>query len=1043
MIISNTAIKNRTTVAVLMVLIVFAGVYNYISLPRESFPDVQIPMILVTTNYEGVSPQDIETSITMKLEEKLSGIKGLKEMISSSAEGVSQITLEFDPDIVIEDALQYVRDRVDLAKPELPNVKECDEPVISEINLAEFPIVMINISGKISPVRLKGIADRLEDELEKIPGVLECDVLGALEREIRLEIDPDRLAAYQLTTAEIMRVIPSENVNISAGGLETPGVKFNIRIPAEFTDPGEVNHLPLTTRDGRTIYLADIMKIRDTFKDRTTYARLNGRETITVAVKKRIGVNIIPIADRIKIVLNEFRKRCPKAVDFETTLDQSNDIRSMIKDLENNILSGLILVVIVLVLFMGWRTSTIVAMAIPLSMLISFVIIQLLGYTLNMMVLFALIMALGMLVDNAIVIVENIYRHAQMGYNRIEAAMKGTSEVAWPVITSTATTLAAFGPLMFWPGVMGSFMKYLPITLTITLSCSLFVAMVISPTVCSVVSGGVKKKPDNKHHPFVAGYRLILSAALRHRRLTLALAAIMLLGMFVVYGIFNHGILFFPEMDPNRCIINIRCPQGTNIRETNRITSIVEGRIEPDRDKYELKYIVANVGSAGGGQVLFGSTGGAHVSNLTLIFHDYDRRKGSSAEAIKQIRKAVSDIPGAEIKVEKEEGGPPVGEPVTIRIIGENFKKLEKIADRIKHIIEDVPGLVNLRSDQEGAKPELPMIVDRRRASMLGVNTRVVGLFLKTTIFGREVGKYRQFNDEYDITVRLPQSQRSDIEDIFRLRVPNSLGTPIPLSSLGDFTYAGGFGTISRIDQKRVVTITAGAEGRLNADVLADVREKLKNFELDEEYEIRYVGESKDQLEAQEFLSKAFVVAMLLIVMILVAQFNTLSVPLIIMVTVLLSMFGVLGGLLICKMPFSTIMTGIGVISLAGIVVNNAIVLLDCTRQLQRSGMDAVQAAVKAGATRLRPVLLTATTTILGLVPMATGVSFDFHQMTLCTKSESSQWWASMAIAIIFGLACATILTLVVVPTLYVSLYRLAAKMGLGGLKKPQDISAG
>jgi len=1165
MLLSNAAIKRRTTVGVLIVLVLVAGVFSYVTLPREAAPDVPIPLVLISTSYEGVSPEDMESAVTIKIENKLSGLKGVKEIRSNSAEGISLITVEFLPDVVIEDALQYVRDKVDLAKGDLPT--EAEEPVISEINVAEFPVMMINISGEISPVRLKAIADELEDVIEEVPGVLEADVIGALEREIRLEIDQDRLVAYGLTIPEILTLIPAENVNISAGGLETPGTKFNVRVPAEFVEPDKINELVLATRNGKPIYLTDIATVRDTFKDRTSYARLDGRSSITVAVKKRVGENIIVITETVKQIVEEARKRAPRGVKFELTLDQSKYIYDMLADLENNVFSGLVLVVAVLMLFLGFRTSVIVALAIPMSMLMSFFWIQALGYTLNMIVLFSLILSLGMLVDNAIVIVENIYRHMELGYDRIEAAMKGTAEVAWPVITSTATTVAAFSPLLFWPGVTGDFMKYLPITAIITLTSSLFVALIISPTICTVLASPGGRRKREKRHWFVGGYRALLRTTLNHKLVTVTLLICLLLGTFVLYGKRGRGVEFFPESDPERSLVNIRAPQGTNIRESDRLARLVEGRTEKYREY--LEYLVANVGSGGDSRAaMFGEgSSGPHVANLTLMFYDYADRKRPSAEVVAELRDDLTDVVGAEVKVEKEKHGPPTGDPVTIRVIGEDFKDLEVKSEDARRLIEDIPGLVNLRSDLEATRPELVFTVDRQRAMLLGVNTVTIGNFIKTAVFGSKVSVYRQFNDEYDITVRLPQRQRERIEDLLRLQIPNTAGKSIPLSSLGRFEYKAGIGNISRVNQKRVVTLSADVEGRLGTAVLADVMDRLDplgptkfmatdvldwpalladlasgasngrsavtnwiwgmlsdrqrrtiqraadsddlswrdktavvavlndiagkqalydkeifgtlnlpvqarelldlgltnlsskeqarlnrmlleaaypgalmtrpRLDLGDNY-IRYAGEKEEQDEASAFLMRAFIFALLLIVMILVTQFNTLTVPLIIMSTVVLSLIGVLTGLMVNDLPFGIIMTGIGVISLAGVVVNNAIVLLDYTRQLQKRGLDLVSAAVQAGTTRLRPVLLTAVTTMLGLIPMATGISFDVHTFEWATKSESSEWWRSMAIAVIYGLGFATVLTLVVVPVFYVGLYRMMSRFGLGGLKQDQ-----
>ena len=1031
MILTDAAIRNRTTVGVLTVLLATFGAYSYVTMPREAAPDVPIPFILVTTSYEGVAPEDIESSVTIKIEKELAGLKGVKEITSASAEGLSTIVIEFLPDVNIDDAMQYVRDKLDRAKGELP--EDAEEPTLTEISFADFPVMIINLTGDVSPVLLKEIADTLEDVIEGLPGVLNCDVLGGLEREIRLEIDQDKVAAYGLTIPEILTLIPAENVNISAGGLETPGTKFNVRVPAQFVRPEEVDSLLIAVRDGRPIYLTDVAQVRDTFKDRTGFSRLDGADTITVTVQKRVGQNIVHIVDAVNAVLGEFRRRAPAGVRFEVTLDQSKDIRAMVADLENNLLSGMILVVGVLTLFMGWRSSLVVSIEIPLAILMGCTIVQLLGYTLNMIVLFSLIMAVGMVVDNAIVIVENIYRHYQLSGRRLAAAISGAREVAWPVITSTATTVAAFVPLFFWPGIMGGFMKYLPITLSVTLVSSLFVALVINPVLSSLLVGRQRRRGESR---FMRGYRRLVRAGVEHPLTTLALAVLVLTALGMLYAKRGRGVELFPDFDPRRAIVDIRFPQGTNIHHTDRLARVVEERLRPFAP--DLQHVITSVGSGGGREI--GSSAGEHLANITLVFHDYEVRPRPSAQAVAEIRAALRDLAGAEIKVEKEKEGPPTGAAVTVRLIGEDFEQLEPISQQARQLIADVPGLVNLRSDHEAARPELAFQVDRRRAMLLGVNTAIVGNFLKTAVFGTEVSKYRQFNEEYDITVRLPVTQRENIEDLFRLRVPNIRGQAVPLSSLGEFTYKGGFGTIRRINQKRVITLTGDAEGRLASEVLADVQRRLEPLarELPLGYEIRYAGEREEQDKAAAFLSKAFVIALFLIVLILVAQFNTLTVPFIIMTTVLFSLIGVFIGLLVCHMPFGIIMTGVGVISLAGVVVNNAIVLLDYTRLLQRRGMDLIAASVQAGATRLRPVLLTAGTTILGLIPMATGVSYDFHRLAWVTRSESSQWWASMAIAVIFGLAFATVLTLVVVPTLYVLLTRLVERLGFRSVPLPE-----
>ncbi|MEN6332745.1 MAG: efflux RND transporter permease subunit, partial [Phycisphaerales bacterium] len=789
---------------------------------------------------------------------------------------------------------------------------------------------------------------------------------------------------------------------------------------------------------------------------------------------------------------------------------------------------------------------------IPLCILVTFFLIQSLGYSLNMIVLFSLILVLGMLVDTAIVIVENIYRHMQLGYPRVEAARLGAREVAWPVITSTLTTVAAFLPMMQWPGIMGDFMKYLPITLTIGLMASLFVALIFNPVISSIWAGHAPPKRERDNW-FMRGYRRFQRLGLENPGMALFLSFCLLIAMGILYGKFGKGIEFFPDGDPERAFISIRAPQGANIHETDRIARVIEERLQPYKPWFEN--VITNVGSASSGMDLMASAGGPHLANITMVFHDFVERTRPSKEIIAEVRKAIADIPGVEIKVEREKDGPPTGAPVTVRVIGEDFKTLGQISDQAMRMIADVPNMVNLRSDLEATRPELAFTVDRRVATLLGINTITAGNFLKMAIFGTKVGTYRQFNDEYDITVRLPLRDRVNIDDLYRLQIPNITGQAIPLSSLGHFEYKGGFGTINRVNQKRVVTLTADTEGRLSSEVLADVQRRLSHLgesrllakevldwdalrlalsqardgsrtdvlqriwqtlpkksaaslekaltdpnqqsqildsinqalasrdlyraedlqmkdrpslvgqlvsrpsealsdaevqflnrqtlaaalpnvvapsarlDLPANYEVRYAGEKEEQDEAQAFLGKAFGIAVLLITLVLVIQFNSMLVPVIIMTTVILSLIGALFGLLVVGLPFGIIMTGIGVISLAGVVVNNAIVLLDYTRQLQARGMDLVSAAAEAGATRLRPVMLTAATTVIGLLPMAIGISYDFHTFSWAMKSESTQFWQNMAVVVMFGLTFATVLTLVVVPSLYVMLTRASLRI--------------
>ena len=1013
MLASNAAITNRSTVFALMLIIVVAGLYSYLTLPRESNPDITIPNVLVVTSYEGVAPEDVESLVTIPIERELKGLKDVEEVRSVSAEGASMITIEFTPDVDIDDAIQKVRDKVDQAKGDLPSDLEND-PLIQEINLAEFPVLMIAISGDIGERVLKEVAERLEDRIEEIPGVLEVNLTGTREREIRVEFDPDRIAAYHLSFSEILATVQRENVNIPGGSIDLGRSKYLLRVPGEFTDPTIIDRLVLVTRNGRPIYLKDVATVRDTYEDHQSYARLNGRQSVTLAVKKRTGENIIKVSDRVFALLDQARPLLPAGVELAVTLNESNDIRRMVKELENNILSGLVLVVAVLFLLLGTRNALFVALAIPFSMLVSFTVLQALGVTLNMVVLFSLILALGMLVDNAIVIVESAYRHVEEGKTRLEAARTAAAEVGWPIISSTLTTLCAFGPLMFWPGMLGEFMQYLPLTLIVVLSASLFVALVLNPVICATFMKVARRKTDPAVRPsfLLRGYQAFLETSLRFRGTVVLVAVLMMAGLIGLYGRFGHGVEFFPETEPNRAIVDIEAPQGTNLNTTDALVRTVEEVVAAETD---VKYVIAEVGIAEEGS----SGVESRRSKVSLEFVERQERSTSSTLVINRIRQALSGLSGAEVQVEKEKMGPPTGAPVEVEIRGEDVDRLRSLVERVRALIQDVPGLVDLKDDLSRANPEIRVVVDREKATLLGLSTAEVSNTVKTAIAGYKVGTYRVGEEEYDIVARLPEAHRRHLSDIEGLLVPTRSGDAIPLSSVAHLELGTGFGSIRHLDQKRLVRVTANTSGRNANQVLAEVRGRLSALELPAGYSIAFAGEQKDQAEAAAFLSKAFVAAIALIALILLTQFNSVAQSGIVLTSVILSLTGVFGGLLVTGMPFGIIMTGIGVISLAGVVVNNAIVLIDYINRLRRQGMDLHPALVRAGVVRFRPVMLTAVTTILGMLPMAVGTSFDFYTMRVQTGGESAQWWSPLAVAVIFGLAVATLLTLVVVPVLY------------------------
>jgi len=1077
MIISDTAVKKSTTVSVLAILLILFGVYSYQVLPRESDPDITIPNVFVSTSYRGVSPTDMETAVTIEIEKKLKGLDGLKKIQSVSSEGLSIINIEFTTGTDIDKALQDVKDKVDEALGELPGDLE-EDPSVFEVNLSEMPIVVFSLSGTCGLPCLKEIADDLKDEIEGITGVLEVEVTGGLEREIRVEIFPEKLAYYGLSIGSFQQIVQSENQNTSGGTIQLGNGRFQLQVPGEFTTPEEIYGLVLTTHNGQPVYLKDVARVVDGFKEESSRSRLDGRAAVNLSVNKRSGENIISISRAVDTIIAEDRISWPAGTDITKVMDKSRDIELMVADLENNILSGLVLVLIVIFFVLGIRNAILVSLAIPFSMLLSFTILHLMGITLNMVVLFSLTLALGMLVDNAIVIVENIHRFMEQGVGRFNAAMQATSEVAYPVIGSTVTTIAAFTPMLFWPGIMGEFMSFLPLTLIVTLSSSLFVALVINPAMASLfmkvkqsdsateksvaeLSAAVEKPVEMKGF-FLSFYGRILYGALEKPFTIIGLAFCALILMIqcwlLVIGL-EKPIEFFPDIEPKGIFVNVDVPEGAELDYIDQIIQRVElaiGGVQttmaskaysqitpfmalapkkhetPDGEEYhgpsDLKNVknvyMRGVVSAGGGSAFSANT----PNHVGVRFLELDKRTRSSHETVAEIRERMKDIPGGKITIAMEEEGPPTGAPINIEIAGDNFVILGQIAKSIKDILSQIPYIDDVRDDFVEGIPSVQVLVDRQKAALFGLTTDSIGFALKSAYNGLEVSSFREGDDDYDITVQLQQKDREVVDILHELMMPTPSGQMVPLSTIATVSFAGSLGDITRINNERVVTVKANVdETKIPAPVVREQAAKiLRDLPVPPGYSIKFTGEFEFQQESEEFLAKAFLVALLLIFLILVSMFNSISQPFIIMTSVILSLGGAFLGLTLFVSPFGIIMTGVGVMSLAGVVVNNAIVLIDYTNKLRKRGYDLKQAVVSAGATRLRPVILTAVTTILGLLPMVTGISYDFHSWTISWVSESSQWWRSMAVVIIFGLVVATFLTLVVVPTLYYMLERMS-----------------
>lgn len=1034
-------VHHRATVLLGVICIVVFGFTTYAALPREAAPDVKIPVVMVTVPYIGVSPSDIESLVTIPLENELASLKDLKKMSSTSAEGASIVMLEFVPEVVIEDVIQRVRDRVSRVKSELP--PEAEEPDIREISFSDFPILILTLGGPIDEEALKHIGEKLEDDIAGVPGVLEARLNGGRTREIRVQVDPHRLRHYSLSMNDVIGAVSAENVNIPGGNVSSGAANYLLRVPGDFQSEKEIENVAIKRVGDRPVFIRDVATVVDSFEDRASYSRMNGVPSVSLSVSKRSGANILEVADQAKAIAKKHKESWPEGVDFSVLGDQSSNVNDMVIDLENNIITALLLVVAVLLFFMGVRNSLFVAVAIPLSMLLGMITIWVFGMTLNMVVLFALILALGMLVDNAIVLVENIYRHVEEGSDLVTASIQGTKEISVAVIASTATTVAAFLPLVVWTGIMGQFMGFMPKTVIIVLVASLVVAVCILPVFTAKLMKVSRKEVTLAGEKRADGwvlraYRGMLGLSIRHRYISAALVTGSLVATFVAYGALNHGVEFFPSTQPDAATISVRAPDGTDLEETDRIVREVEAMLAQERN---IKTYVAEVGVAGGGDPVLGSQAAANMARITLDFlpHETKAKEGdtprieSTFKTIERLRENLVSIVGAKITVEKQEMGPPVGAKIGVEVSGDSFHGVGELAAKVRRDIAEIEGTTDLSDDYRVGRPEMRLQIDRGAAKRVGASTQDVALAVRTAVAGTKASTLREGDDEYDITVELAPKYKEDLQSILALRIPGRIDTSpdtfaVPLSAVASYELAGGSGSIRHIDQDLVVTINGDVLDGYNEN---EIRERVNDYitkaELPAGYKLRLGGADEEQKNASEFLSGAFTVAVFLIAIVLVTQFNSFAVPTIILGTVVLSLVGVLWGLILTGTPFGIIMTGLGVISLAGVVVNNAIVLLDYVQQLRSEGKSMYDALVEAGLTRFRPVMLTAVTTILGLVPMATGVSVDFSVMgisplrgpKLVLGSQSADWWGPMAIAVIFGLAFATLLTLVMVPTFY------------------------
>lgn len=1105
--VSSLSVDNRTSVVILTLIITFLGIFAYRTMPKESFPEIVIPTVYVGTAYPGNSPVDMENLITRPIEKELKSINNLKDVSSTSIQDFSSIVVEFNPNVDISKALQDVKDAVDKAKSELPTDLDRD-PDVLEINTSEFPIMNVNISGNYTEQELKQYGEYLEDEIEKLTEISSADLSGTVEREIQINADLYKMEANGVTFSDISSAVSDENVTISGGNILSGDFRRTLRIAGEFTDPMQLEDVIVKTENNNIVYLRDVASVNDTYKERESYARSNKLPVVTINVVKRSGENLLDASDKIKELIEEVKiNRFPEDLQVTITNDQSKATRSQVDNLENSIISGVILVVLVLMFFLGFRNALFVGIAIPLSMFISFLVLNSLGVTLNLMVLFSLILALGMLVDNGIVVVENIYRLMQEGKSPVRAAKEGVGEVAWPIITSTATTLAAFLPLAFWDDIIGEFMKYLPITLIIVLSSSLFVALIINPVLTALfmkIQDVDEKKPVKKPMIVAAvltflaivcyfitwialGNLLFLGAlltifnvfALRRairwfqnvflvklenmyeNTLHFALrginpyfffggTALLLVVSLVLLGIRAPKILFFPDNQPALISIYMEKPIGTDIEATNDFVHKLEDDLFELLEPYEsiIESVITQIGE-GTGDPLEGPSQATtpHKAKITIGFEEYQFREGvNTNEVMEKIRNLAEGYPGVLVTVDKQRNGPPVGKPINIEVSGENFDQLITFVNRLRENINEsgIQGIEELKSDLELGNPELIIDIDREKARRFGLSTSTIANELRTALFGLEVSKFKEGEDDYPIQLRLSEEYRYDIGALLNKKISfrDKFGNQkeIPISSVASLEYSSTYGSVKRKDLERVITLFSNVNDGFNAtEINNDIKRLVQDFDIPEGVNVSFTGEQEEQAKSAEFLTRALLISISLIFLIIVAQFNSVTTPFIIMASVIFSTIGVFLGLVAFNMNFVIIMTGIGIISLAGVVVNNAIVLIDYTnlvRERRREELnipegeflaksELLDSIIQGGKIRLRPVLLTAVTTVLGLIPLALGMNIDFYGLLssfdpkFYIGGDNADFWGPMAWTVIFGLTFATFLTLVIVPVMY------------------------
>jgi len=1092
---TSWAVDNKTSVYVLAVIISILGLLNYYQIPKEQFPEVVIPYIIVNSPYPGTSPVDIENLITRPIEKQLKSIADVKKITSNSVQDFSSIIVEFDPSVAVESAKQRVRDAVDKSKTDLPSDLP-DQPQIMDVNLAEFPVMYINISGNYDLDRLKKYADIMQDKIEGVKEITRVDIVGALEREIQINADIFKMQAARVTFSDIESAVSRENLTISGGTITMNGTKNSVRLKGQFEKVQEIRDIIVHASGGAYIKLSDLAEIKDDFKEQESFSRLDGKNVITLNVIKKSGTNLLDASDQIKeIVANVKGKELPDDLTLTISGDQSRMTRNTLEELNNTIIIGFILVTIVLMFFMGFTNAFFVGLSVPLSMAIAYLIIPNIGFTMNMIVMFAFIFALGIVVDDAIVVIENTHRMHKSHPDIRVAAKLAAGEVFLPILSGTLTTLAPFFPLAFWPGIVGQFMHYLPVTLIITLFASLFVAYIFNPVFAVSFMQHEFDSDDKKEwqtakkvllglfglavvlyifkHYGMANFFVfsILMVFLYHyvlqfwiksfqeklwpklmvayekqlRWMLYGFRPVWMLGGMIALFIFTimltavvkPTVLFFPNGDPASVMVYVKMPGGTDQSVTDSVTRIAERRVYKAIGLHnpDVESVISNI-TIGAEEEGFNSAGKPfNKGKISINFVESKFRTTgiTTTKYMEMIRESIADIPGAEITVGKTKMGPPTGQPINIEVTSENMDDLVTDAFRFRNYLDslNIPGVEELKTDFEVNSPEIMIDIDRDRAQRVGLSTGQIGLELRTALFGKEVSKFKQDEDEFPITLRYSKVTRENINSLINLVITyrdmnSGQIRTIPLSTVAKIHYSTSYAGIKRLDQKRVITVYSNVlSGYSPNDIVPKIEKLAKDFPMHSGTNIKLTGEQEKQAETSAFLLKAMIIALGLIFFILITQFGSISKTVIILSEVIFSIVGVLLGVIFFHMDLVIMMTGLGVVALGGIVVRNGILIVEFIDEMKKRGMKTRDAIVQAGKTRITPVVLTASATILGLVPLAVGMNINFE--TLFTTfnphiyfgGDNVAFWGPLSWTIIFGLSFATFLTLMFVPALY------------------------